>query len=65
MISSIRLDSSEFDSLHYGGASQAARNGVSEREWRRHGGWRSVQATHGYVEGSLDNTLMVSMNLAV
>ena len=52
-------------SLRSGGASQAARSGVCGRVWRRHGGWRSIQAAYGYVDESLENTLMVSRNLAL
>ena len=52
-------------SLRSGGASQAARSGVSGRVWRRHGGWRSIQAADGYVDESLENTLVVSRNLAL
>lgn len=67
MISELGLVSSDFGlhSLRSGGASQAARNGISGRVWRRHGGWRSVQAADGYIEESLDNTLMVSRSLAL
>ena len=67
MISELGLDSNEFGlhSLRSGGASQAARSGVSGRVWRRHGGWRSIQAADGYVDESLDNTLVVSRNLAL
>lgn len=65
MISGLGLDADKFGlhSLRSGGASQAARSGISGRVWRRHGGWRSVQATDGYVEEYLDNTLMVSRSL--
>lgn len=67
MISELGLDSNEFGlhSLRSGGASQAARSGVSGRVWRRHGGWRSIQAADGYVGESLENTLVVSRNLAL
>lgn len=67
MISDLGLVSSDFGlhSLHSGGTSQVARNGVSGRVWRRHGGWRTVQAADGYVEESLDNTLLVSRSLAL
>ena len=67
MISELGLESSNFGlhSLRSGGASQAARGGVFGRLWRRHGGWRSVKAADGYVEESLDNTLMVSRSLAL
>ena len=67
MISELGLDSNEFGlhSLRSGGASQAARSGVSGRVWRRHGGWRSIQAADGYVDESLENTLVVSRNLAL
>ncbi|CAH3103420.1 unnamed protein product, partial [Porites lobata] len=51
--------------LRSGGASQAARSGVSGRVWREHGGWRSIQAADGYVDESLENTLVVSRNLAL
>ena len=67
MISELGLDSNEFGlhSLRSGGASQAARGGVSRRVWRRHGGRCSIQAMAGYVDKSLDNTLMVSRSLAL
>jgi len=67
MISELGLDPNEFGlhSLCSGGASQAARSGVSGRVWRRHGGWRSIQAADGYVNESLDNTLVVSRDLAL
>lgn len=67
MISELGLDSNEFGlhSLRSGGASQAARSGVSGRVWRRHDGWRSIQAADGYFSESLENTLVVSRNLAL
>ena len=67
MISELGLDSNEFGlhSLRSGGASQAARSGVSGRVWRRHGGWRSIPPADGYVGESLENTLVVSRNLAL
>ena len=67
MISELGLDSNEFGlhSLRSGGASQEARSGVSGRVWRRDGGWRSVQSADGYVHESLENTLVVSRNLAL
>ena len=55
MISELCLDSHEFGShsLRSGGASQAARSGVSGRVWRRHGGWRSIHAADGYMSLNL------------
>ena len=63
MISKLGSDPNEFGlhSLCSGGASQATRSAVSGRVWRRHGGWHSIQAADGYVNESLDNTLVVSM----
>ena len=67
MISELGLDSNEFGlhSLRSGGVSQAVRSGVSGRVWRRHGGCRDIQAADGYVDESLENTLVVSRNLAL
>ena len=40
-------------SLGAGGASAAAKAGVVDRLFQRHGRWKSVSAKNGYVDNSL------------
>lgn len=52
-------------SLRAGGATAAARGGVPDRLFKRHGRWRSDAAKDGYVEDSLDARLTVSSSLGL
>lgn len=48
----IGLDTKKFGthSCRAGGATLAANNGVPDKLWREHGGWRSARAAQGYVK---------------
>ena len=46
-------------------ASTAANDGVSDRLFKRHGGWKTDQAKDGYIEDKLESVLSVSKNLHV
>ena len=50
-------------SLRSGGASAAANAGVSDRLFKRHGGWKTDTAKDGYVKYSLADLLLVSRAL--
>ena len=50
-------------SLRSGGASAAANAGVSDRLFKRHGGWKTDTAKDGYVKDSLADLLLVSRAL--
>lgn len=52
-------------SLRAGGASAAARAGVNDRCWKRHGRWKSETAKDGYVEDSVQHRLSVSQSLGL
>ena len=52
-------------SLRAGGATMAANSGVQDRQFKRHGRWKSETAKDGYVKDSLDNRLAVSRNLGL
>ena len=52
-------------SLRAGGATAAARAGVPDRLFKRHGRWRSENAKDGYVEDSLEERLRVSRSLGI
>lgn len=52
-------------SLRSGGASQAAKAGVPDRLFRRHGRWKSEIAKDGYVKESMSNLLSVSKSLGL
>ena len=52
-------------SLRAGGATMAANSGVQDRQFKRHGRWKSETANDGYVKDSLDNRLAVSRNLGL
>ena len=52
-------------SLRAGGATAAARGGVPDRLFKRHGRWKSDSAKDGYVEDSLDARLTVSSSLGL
>lgn len=41
-------------SLRSGGATLAANQGISERLWMEHGGWRSQRSAFGYVKTSVE-----------
>ena len=52
-------------SLRSGGATAAAKLGVSDRIFKRHGRWRSERAKDGYVRDDVTERLLVSQNLGL
>ena len=50
-------------SLRSGGASAAGNAGVSDRLFKRHGGWKTDTAKDGYAKDSLADLLLVSRAL--
>lgn len=66
-LKSIGADPSKFrlHSLHSGGATMAAKSGVSDRVFQRHGRWKSVQAKDIYVDDALDQRLSVTKFLGL
>ena len=52
-------------SLRAGGATAAANAGVPDRNFKRHGRWKSENAKDGYVEDSLESRLGVSKKLGL
>ena len=50
-------------SLRSGGATAAARNGVSDRLFKNHGRWKSENVKDGYVRDKLEDILKFSLNL--
>ena len=52
-------------SLRAGGATAAANAGVPDRNFKRHGRWKSENAKDGYVEDSLESRLGVSKQLGL
>ena len=46
-----------------GGASTAAKSGVGDRVFERHGRWKSVSAKDGYVKDHIASRLPVSKSL--
>ena len=61
------LDKQKFGlhSLRAGGATRAARAGVPDRLFKRHGRWRSEKAKDAYVDDDLDTKLKVSLSLGL
>ena len=52
-------------SFRAGGASAAAKAGVSDRLFQRHGRWKTESAKNMYVKESLENRLKVSASLGI
>ena len=52
-------------SLQAGGATAAARAGVPDRLFKRHGRWQSENAKDGYIEDPLESRLFVSQQLGL
>ena len=52
-------------SFRSGGASRAAKRGVSDRVFQRHGRWKSVAAKDGYVKDDMSARLAVSKSLGL
>jgi len=52
-------------SLRAGGATAAARAGVPDRPFKKHGRWKPESAKDGYIEDSLDHRLSVSESLGI
>lgn len=67
VLSKVGLDKSKFGlhSLRSGGATAAARAGVSDRLFKKHGRWRSDKAKDGYVKEDLLQRLDVSTKLGL
>ena len=65
MIAAISLKPNEYGlhSLRSGGATQAARAGMSDRLFQRHVGWHIETSRNRYIEESLRNLLSVSRYL--
>ena len=63
----IGVDSSKYGlhSLRAGGASAAAAVGVPDRLFKRHGRWKSESSKNRYVKETIENRLLVSMNLGI
>ena len=63
----IGLDSSKYalHSLRSGGASAAAGNNVPDRLLKVHGRWSSDKAKDGYIKDSLQQKILVSLNLGL
>ena len=66
-IESIGLDRKAFGlhSFRRGGATTAARAGVKDRLFKKHGRWRSENAKDGYVSEDLETRLSVSRKLGI
>ena len=66
-LSPIVQDISKFSlhSLRSGGASEAAKAGIADRLFKRHGRWKSETAKDSYVQESFDNLLSVSQRLGI
>ena len=52
-------------SLRSGGATAAARAGIPDRLFKRHGRWRSEKAKDGYIQDSMALRLSVSQSLGI
>ena len=52
-------------SLRRDGATFSARFGVKDRLFKKHGRWKSDNATHGYIEEGVKEMLSVSKNLGI
>ena len=52
-------------SLRSGGATAVANTDVSDRNWKRHGRWKSDSSKDGYVVDSLGSRLEVSQKLGL
>ena len=50
-------------SLRAGGATLAANQGVPDRVWMEHGGWKSAKAAAGYVKSSKEVKLSVTHSM--
>ena len=66
-LDAVGLNSKEYGlhSLRAGGASAAAAIGVPDRLFKRHGRWKSEDSKDRYIKESLQNKLLVSMNLGI
>ena len=50
-------------SFRSGGATKAAKSGMGERVFQRHGRWKSVSAKDGYVKDNITSRISVSKSL--
>ena len=66
-VEEIGLDRKAFGthSLRRGGATSAARAGVDDRLFKKHGRWKSENAKDGYVSEDLTARLSVSQSLGI
>ena len=64
-LSELGLDLKQFGlhSLRAGGATPAAKAGVPDHLFKRHGRWKSESAKDGYVEDSVAAHMVVSKSL--
>lgn len=64
--SAVGLDTAKFGthSCRAGGATLAANNGVPDKLWMEHGGWRSARAAQGYVKTAHSLKLEVTSAMA-
>ena len=51
--------------LRSGGASEAAKNGISDRLISKHGRWKSQNARNGYIKDSMKTKLNISKSLGL
>ena len=66
-LEAIGVNSKQFGlhSLRAGGATAAAQIGVPDRLFRRHGRWASDSSKDRYIKESLENKMLVSLNLGI
>ncbi|XP_071499136.1 integrase/recombinase xerD homolog [Diadema antillarum] len=66
-LSAVGLEPKKFGmhSLRSGGATAAAKFGVPDRLFKKHGRWRSETAKDGYIKDSMNDRLSVSLNLGL
>lgn len=61
----VNIKSYGLHSLRSGGATSAAKYGVPDRLFKRHGRWRSDKSKDGYVKDDLVQRMLVSQNLGI
>ena len=61
----VNITSYGLHSLRPGGATSAAKYGVPDRLFKRHGRWRSDKSKDGYVKDDLVQRMLVSQNLGI
>jgi hypothetical protein len=61
----VNIKSYALHSLRPDGANSAAKYGVLDRLFKRHGRWRSDKSKDGYVKDDLVQRMLVSQNLGI